>query len=122
VCACNCLLPSFATPVYPFLLTGPLPTLPCPPPPLRYIADVVAELRNPKSAHDGWQARLVFKKRMFRETDEAVSEPQFINLSYIQVSAAGGAAWVGCCVSCLAWQEIESVGGASCAGPAGSAC
>jgi len=45
---------------------------------------VVAELRSPKSSHDGWQARLLFKKRMFRETDEAVSEPQFINLSYIQ--------------------------------------
>ncbi|KIY99686.1 hypothetical protein MNEG_8273, partial [Monoraphidium neglectum] len=50
----------------------------------RYIADVVADLRSPKSAHEGWQARLLFKKRMFRETDEAVSEPQFINLSYIQ--------------------------------------
>jgi hypothetical protein len=54
--------------------------------PPRYIADVVADLRSPRAAaHDGWQARLLFKKRMFRETDEAVSEPQFINLSYIQV-------------------------------------
>jgi hypothetical protein len=51
---------------------------------------VVADLRSPKSAHEGWQARLLFKKRMFRETDEAVSEPQFINLSYIQVGRRPG--------------------------------
>jgi hypothetical protein len=30
------------------------------------------------------QTRLLFKKRMFRETDENISEPQFINLSYVQ--------------------------------------
>lgn len=29
-------------------------------------------------------AKLLFKKRMFRETDETVTEPQFVNLSYIQ--------------------------------------
>lgn len=58
----------------------------------RYIADVVAELRSPKATHDGWQARLLFKKRMFRETDEAVSEPQFVNLSYIQARGAAAAA------------------------------
>ncbi|GBF96810.1 hypothetical protein Rsub_09666 [Raphidocelis subcapitata] len=50
----------------------------------RYVADVVAELRSPKSAHEGWQARVVFRKRMFRETDEAVTEPTFVNLSYMQ--------------------------------------
>lgn len=26
----------------------------------------------------------MLKKRMFRETDEAITEPQFVNLSYIQ--------------------------------------
>ena len=28
--------------------------------------------------------RLVFKKRMFRDTDENITEPMFINLSYLQ--------------------------------------
>ena len=28
--------------------------------------------------------RLLFKKRMFRDTDEAVTEPTFVNLSYLQ--------------------------------------
>eukprot|EP00955_Chlamydomonas_euryale_P084627 363986-Chlamydomonas_euryale.AAC.18 len=32
-----------------------------------------------------YQSRLLFKKRMFRETDEAITEPQFIALSYVQV-------------------------------------
>jgi hypothetical protein len=50
----------------------------------RYIADIVAELRHPRTAKEGMQTRLLFKKRMFRETDENISEPQFINLSYVQ--------------------------------------
>eukprot|EP00877_Chromochloris_zofingiensis_P014605 jgi/Chrzof1/9399/Cz04g01170.t1 len=50
----------------------------------KYVADVVAELRNPKSGREGCQSRILFKKRMFRETDETISEPQFINLSYVQ--------------------------------------
>ncbi len=33
---------------------------------------------------EGIANKLVFKKRMFRETDETITEPQFINLSYIQ--------------------------------------
>ena len=32
----------------------------------RYIADIVAEMRNPRAAREGFQSRLVFKKRMFR--------------------------------------------------------
>jgi hypothetical protein len=36
-------------------------------------------------AKEGWQSRLLFKKRMFRETDESITEPQFVNLSYVQV-------------------------------------
>uniref|UniRef100_A0A383VU44 Kinesin motor domain-containing protein n=1 Tax=Tetradesmus obliquus TaxID=3088 RepID=A0A383VU44_TETOB len=50
----------------------------------RYVADIVAELRHPRVVREGCQSRLLFKKRMFRETDESVSEPQFINLSYVQ--------------------------------------
>ncbi len=51
----------------------------------RYIADVLCEFRNSKMAKEGWQSRLLFKKRMFRETDESITEPQFVNLSYVQV-------------------------------------
>lgn len=30
------------------------------------------------------QSKLLFRKRMFRETDESITEPMFINLSYVQ--------------------------------------
>jgi hypothetical protein len=35
---------------------------------------------------EGYSSKLLFKKRMFRETDETITEPQFVNLSYVQVS------------------------------------
>lgn len=50
----------------------------------KYIADVLHEFQNPKVTKDGIQSRLLFKKRMFRETDEAIQEAQFLNLSYVQ--------------------------------------
>jgi len=31
---------------------------------------------------------VLFKKRMFRETDETITEPQFVTLSYVQVTRA----------------------------------
>ena len=47
-------------------------------------ADVVYESQDGKQK--GYQqVWLLFKKRMFRETDETITEPQFINLSYVQV-------------------------------------
>jgi len=46
-------------------------------PPCRY------EFKQAKSK-GATGAKLLFKKRMFRETDETVTEPQFVNLSYIQ--------------------------------------
>lgn len=33
---------------------------------------------------EGVACKLLMKKRMFRETDETITEPKFINLSYIQ--------------------------------------
>jgi hypothetical protein len=45
---------------------------------------VLAEGRVAREAAGGDAARLLFKKRMFRETDEAISEPIFISLSYVQ--------------------------------------
>jgi hypothetical protein len=49
----------------------------------RYVADVMFEAKAAK-AKDGAASKLLFKKRMFRETDEAVTEPRFVALSYIQ--------------------------------------
>mmetsp|Transcript_42095 Transcript_42095/g.51065 ORF Transcript_42095/g.51065 Transcript_42095/m.51065 type:complete len:1267 (-) Transcript_42095:505-4305(-) len=51
----------------------------------RYIADVLSDFRVTKAnSKEAVQSKLLFKKRMFRETDETVSEPMFINLSYVQ--------------------------------------
>lgn len=49
----------------------------------KYIADVLCEFKNTRPK-DGFSCKLLFKKRMFRETDESIVEPQFINLSYVQ--------------------------------------
>lgn len=49
----------------------------------RYISDVVFEFKQLKNK-EGIASKLLFKKRMFRETDEAITEPQFVNFSYIQ--------------------------------------
>lgn len=46
---------------------------------------MLCEFRNSKLTKDGFQSKLIFKKRMFRETDETITEPQFVNLSYVQV-------------------------------------
>ena len=48
----------------------------------RYVADILYEMKNSKSRDS--QSRVLFKKRMFRETDETITEPQFVNLSYVQ--------------------------------------
>ena len=49
----------------------------------RYVADVLFEFRSAK-ARDGAASRLLFRKKMFRETDESVTEARFLQLSYIQ--------------------------------------
>lgn len=49
----------------------------------RYIADIIFDFKQGK-AKDGNVSKLLFKKRMFRETDEAITEPVFVSLSYIQ--------------------------------------
>ncbi len=45
----------------------------------RYIADILAEARA-----EGIDVTLLFKKNMFREQDEHITEPTFVNLSYAQ--------------------------------------
>lgn len=49
----------------------------------RFIADIMYEFKQLK-AKEGNVSKLLFKKRMFRETDETITESQFVNLSYIQ--------------------------------------
>lgn len=49
----------------------------------KYIADIMYELRANKQKEFA-ASKLLFKKRMFRETDETITEPQFVNLSYVQ--------------------------------------
>lgn len=49
----------------------------------RYIADVVYDFKLAKQK-EGVTCKMLMKKRMFRETDETITEPKFINLSYIQ--------------------------------------
>lgn len=51
----------------------------------KYIADALCEFRATKVAKEGYSSKLLFKKRMFRETDETITEPQFVSLSYVQV-------------------------------------
>lgn len=55
----------------------------------KYIADVLYEFRSGRQ-REYQQSKLLFKKRMFRETDETITEPQFINLSYVQVGCRVG--------------------------------
>lgn len=50
----------------------------------KYIADVLFDFKNSKSSRDGVQSKLLVKKKLFKETDEAISESQFINLSFVQ--------------------------------------
>ena len=50
----------------------------------RFIADLAYDFKQAKAKDGGAASKLLFKKRMFRETDETVTEPQFVNLSYIQ--------------------------------------
>ncbi|KAK9815534.1 hypothetical protein WJX72_005298 [[Myrmecia] bisecta] len=49
----------------------------------KYIADVLFEFKSNKQK-EYQQSKLLFKKRMFRETDETITEPQFVTLSYVQ--------------------------------------
>ncbi len=52
----------------------------------KYVGDIVAEFKATKEKTKGeLQCRLLFKKRLFRESDESITEPMFVQLSYVQV-------------------------------------
>eukprot|EP00210_Caulerpa_lentillifera_P006575 g6280.t1 len=50
----------------------------------KYIADVLWDFKNSRNSREGIQSKLLVKKKLFRETDETISESQFINLSFVQ--------------------------------------
>ncbi|XP_031096108.1 kinesin-like protein KIN-14E [Ipomoea triloba] len=52
-----------------------------------YIADLLANFKTSKYIGKGdvMHFKLVFKKKLFRESDEAVTDPMFIQLSYVQL-------------------------------------
>ncbi|KAL5063528.1 hypothetical protein RYX36_025265 [Vicia faba] len=53
----------------------------------KYIGDLLAGFRAAKDRNKGdtLHCKLIFKKRLFRESDEAVTDPMFVQLSYVQL-------------------------------------
>lgn len=50
-----------------------------------YIPDVLASALSMRAGSGAYNTKLLFKKKLFRESDEAITEPQFVKLSYVQV-------------------------------------
>jgi hypothetical protein len=53
----------------------------------KYIGDLLSEFKSAKDWNKGeiLHCKLVFKKRLFHESDEAVTDPMFVQLSYVEV-------------------------------------
>ncbi|XP_061355130.1 kinesin-like protein KIN-14E isoform X1 [Gastrolobium bilobum] len=53
----------------------------------KYIGDLLAEFKAAKDRSKGeiLHCKLIFKKKLFRESDEAVTDPMFVILSYVQL-------------------------------------
>ncbi|XP_042508441.1 kinesin-like protein KIN-14I isoform X2 [Macadamia integrifolia] len=53
----------------------------------KYIGDLLAEFKAAKDRSKGeiLHCKLCFKKKLFRESDEAVIDPMFVQLSYVQL-------------------------------------
>ncbi|XP_057544275.1 kinesin-like protein KIN-14E [Amaranthus tricolor] len=53
----------------------------------KYIGDLLAEFKAAKERSRGeiLHCKLVFKKKLFRESDESVTDPMFVQLSYVQL-------------------------------------
>ncbi|PKA52840.1 Kinesin-like calmodulin-binding protein like [Apostasia shenzhenica] len=53
----------------------------------KYIGDLLAEFKAAKDRSKGdiLHCKLTFKKRLFRESDEAITDPMFVQLSYVQL-------------------------------------
>ncbi|KAJ7953273.1 Kinesin-like calmodulin-binding protein like [Quillaja saponaria] len=53
----------------------------------KYIGDLLAEFKAAKDRSKGeiLHCKLIFKKKLFRESDEPVADPMFVQLSYVQL-------------------------------------
>lgn len=53
----------------------------------KYIGDLLAEFKASKDRSKGeiLHCKLTLKKKLFRESDEAITDPMFLQLSYVQV-------------------------------------
>lgn len=53
----------------------------------KYVGDLLAEFKAAKERSKGeiLQCKLIFKKKLFRESDEAIADPMFVQLSYVQL-------------------------------------
>ncbi|KAI3798699.1 hypothetical protein L1987_33977 [Smallanthus sonchifolius] len=53
----------------------------------KYIGDLLAEFKSAKDRSKGeiLQCKLFFKKKLLRESDEAITDPMFVQLSYVQL-------------------------------------
>ncbi|XP_061341742.1 kinesin-like protein KIN-14E [Gastrolobium bilobum] len=53
----------------------------------KHIGDLLAEFKAVKDRSKGevLHCKLIFKKKLFRESDEAVTDPMFLQLSYVQL-------------------------------------
>lgn len=53
----------------------------------KYIGDILSDFKAVKDRSKGeiLLCKLVFKKRLFRESDENIAEPMFVQLSYVQL-------------------------------------
>ncbi|KAG6385832.1 hypothetical protein SASPL_154713 [Salvia splendens] len=52
-----------------------------------YIGDLLADFKASKDRSKGeiLQCKLILKKKLFRESDEAITDPMFVQLSYVQL-------------------------------------
>lgn len=57
----------------------------------KYVGDILAEFKSKKDRSKGeiFCFKLVFKRRLFKESDKDVSDPIVLHLSYIQVCCLG---------------------------------
>ncbi|KAK6916933.1 MyTH4 domain [Dillenia turbinata] len=53
----------------------------------KYIGDLLADFKAAKDRSKGeiLHCKLTFKKKLFRESDEAINDPMFVQLSYVQL-------------------------------------
>lgn len=53
----------------------------------KYIGDLLADFKAAKDRSKGeiLHCKLTFKRKLFRESDEAIGDPMFVQLCYVQV-------------------------------------